>query len=194
VSGSASRAEREFVMRDTSLVVFFWIGVAALVASLVLFGTPLLGGTWSFLPIGLPPALFVSWVLWFVLFRPQLRYTSAHAIVINMGRVYEIPWHEVAHVRQRLALVFELVNGKTVQAAGVSAPRGPGVIVGSVTGRLVDGSPHFNQNADALEAVRGSAAPTDAVLVSRWDTVPLIVGGALLLLTVIDLALVFSVG
>lgn len=185
--------EREYVIRDTSLLVVFWLGVVALAALVVLLGTPLFGSDWSLFGFLLPPALLLAWTLWLVLYHPQVRYNPTRALVINIGRVHELPWARVSAVRQRLTLVFDLTNGRTVTAAGVSAPRGAGTVVGGISGRLGEAATHFNRNAEALDAQRASAAPTDAQAVSRWDVVPLVIGAVLLVASTIDLLVAVSI-
>jgi len=174
-------------MRDVSSIITFWVAIAVLVTFLVL-----ISGQPPFLLLVLPFALLFAWALWIALLRPKVRYNSARAQVTNILRVHEIPWARVRAVRQRLYIVFDLDDGSSLNASGVSAPRGHGVVVGSVTGKLADPTPHFGQNASALDALRASAAPVDEPVVTRWQTVPLVIGAVLVVAAVIDVIIAIA--
>ena len=164
----------------------FWIAVAAIV---YLVGDSALRGAWAAVGFMLPLGLFIVWLLWMILLRPHVRYNATRALVVNIGRVHEIPWARVEAVRQRLGIVFELDNGSRVTAAGASAPRGMGTIIGGITGTVGNEAANFNKNAEPLDAMRAGAHPTDSPAIARWDTVPLAVGAGLLLVAIVDVVI-----
>lgn len=175
-------AQREYTIRDTSSLVFSILAAVVVVAFLVLIASDV-----AFLLLVLPFALLFLWAVWLVLFRPRLRYTSERVVVVNILRTHELPWARVRSVEQRLNIVFHLDDASRVVASGTSASRGPGVVVGGVTGQIEHRDEGFTRNESTLDAFRASAAPSDAQPAVRWNTVPLLIGAALLLACVVDL-------
>jgi hypothetical protein len=174
-----------YVLRDTAMAVVFWLAVAL---GVVLVGDPVLRGDLALVAATAPIVAFVLWGLWMVLFHPHLRYDEEHVVVTNIGRVHDLPWTRVVNVRQTLSLGFELDDGRRVAATGVTAPRGRGLLLSGLTrGKLGVGSEDFHRNADALRPLQAAAAASDAVAVSRWDRVPLLIGAGLAVLVVVDL-------
>ena len=188
-TGQPNGRQRQYVLRDTGSAVVFWVAVAVFG---LLLGDNIARGDWATLGFTLPLVLLGAWLLWFVLVHPHVRYDSNRVMVVNIGRVHELPWSRVTAVRQRLGVVFEMDDGSTVTAAGASAPRGMGTIVGGITGKLGENAVHFNRNALSLDAMRASAAPTPAPVVSRWDRIPLLVGAALVVAAIVDLVIAFA--
>ena len=188
-TGRPAGHERQYVLRDTGSAVVFWVAVAVFG---LLLGDNIARGDWATFGFTLPLVLLGAWLLWFVLVHPHVCYDSQRVLVVNIGRVHELPWSRVSAVRQRLSVVFEMDDGTTVTAAGASAPRGMGTIVGGITGKLGENAIHFNRNALTLDAMRGSAAPSGAPIVSRWDSIPLATGAVLLVAAIVDLGLAFA--
>lgn len=182
----AARGPRHsYVLRDTTTSVAFWLAAAL---GAVLAGDPLVRGDLPGFARTAPIVAFVVWLLWMVLFHPHLRYDEERVTVTNIGRVHVLPWSRVVAVRQKLNLMFELDEGRWIRSTGVTAPRDRGLLLSGLTkGRMGAGSLNYHRNADALTPLKNAAASTDEVVVSRWDTVPLLVGGVLLVAATVDL-------
>jgi hypothetical protein len=176
-----------YVLRSATSVISFWVGAAVM---LVVVGIPLVQADWSLVRILLAPSLLLVWLFWIVLYRPSVRYDSALAIVVNIGRTHVLPWGHVVHLRQGLGLMFELDTGKTVQAVGVPAPRRRGII-GSVIDRRTRPTQEFHQDVDILDGVRQSATSSSVPVASTWDIIPLAIGGVLLVAVIIEFAVGF---
>ncbi|WP_395640574.1 hypothetical protein [Pseudolysinimonas sp.] len=185
-----ARPAHRYVLRDTVVVVTFWLATAL---GVVLVGDPLVRGDLPLVAATAPIVAIVLWVLWMLLFHPHVRYDDERVVVTNIGRVHDLPWSRVAVVRQNLTLTFELDDGRRIRAAGVSAPRGKGLMLGGLTrGKLGVGSEEFHRNSDALRPIQAAAARTDAPAVSRWDVIPLTIGGVLAIAVVIDLLVLLT--
>lgn len=186
----ARAAAHSYVLRDTAMSVVFWIACAL---GVILAGDPLVRGDLALFAVTAPIVGLVLWVLWMVLFHPHIRYDDERVVVTNIARVHELPWTRVAVVRQNLSLTFELDDGRLVRAAGVTAPRGKGLVLSGLTrGKLGVGSAEFHQHADALRPMQAAARPSDATVVSRWDVIPLTIGGVLVVAVVVDLLLLLT--
>jgi hypothetical protein len=173
----ARSAVHSYVLRESLSTVVFWFAVAL---GGVLAGEPLVSGDVTRFATTAPVVALVLWVLWMVLFHPHVRYDEQRVVVTNIGRVHDLPWARVVAVRQNLSLNFELDDGRRINATGVTAPRGRGLVLAGLTrGKLGVSSGDFHQNADALRPIQAAATPTDESVVSRWDTVPLLVGAVL---------------
>jgi hypothetical protein len=158
----AARGTRHsYVLRDTTTSVAFWLAAAL---GAVLAGDPLVRGDLAGFARTAPIVAFVVWLLWMLLFHPHLRYDD-----------------------QRVALMFELDDGRWMRSTGVTAPRDRGLLLSGLTkGRMGAGSVNYHRNADALTPLREAAAPNDETVVSRWDAVPLLVGGVLFVAATVD--------
>lgn len=164
-----------YVLRTTSSVVGFWVGVVILA---VVVGTPLVRGDWRLLGFAAAPSLLLAWILWIVLYRPAVRWDAERAVVTNIGRRHVVPWPRVRVVRQTINLVFELHEGAPVRAVGAPPPRRPGNIASNFDRRSRVGY-DFHQNATLLESYRQAAPPSDAPVEHRWEIVPLAIGAVL---------------
>lgn len=168
-----------YVVRDTGTSVAFWLVVA--VGVVIVGDSVLRGDLWRAVATAAVVGL-VLWVVFMVLFHPHIRYNDARVVVTNIARIHEIPWTHVSAVRQNLTLTFELDDGRRIRAAGVSAPRDRGLILGTLTrGKLGAGSMEFHKYADALRLLQDGATSSDSPVVSRWDVRALAVGGLLAL-------------
>ncbi|CAN5181198.1 hypothetical protein BH11ACT3_BH11ACT3_02540 [soil metagenome] len=180
----ARAPKHSYVLRDTLTSAVFWIGV---VLGVVLVGDPLVRGDFAlFARTGAIVAL-VLWLLFMAMFHPHVRYDDERVVVTNIGRVHDLPWRRVVTVRQNLNLAFELDDGRRISAVGVTAARGRGLVLSGMTkGKMGVGSEEFHQNADALRPIQAAAKETDQPVVSRWDSIPLVVGAVLTVLAVAD--------
>jgi hypothetical protein len=173
-----------YVLRTTSSVVTFWIGIAILA---FVVGTPIVRGDWHLLAFAIWPALLLAWILWIVLYRPSVRWDAERATVVNIGRRHVIPWSQVRVVRQTINLVFELQegDGPPVRAWGAPPPPRPGNIVSALdrTSRI---GYDFHQNATLLESYRQSAPPDASPVEHRWEVGPLAIGAVLIVAVVIE--------
>jgi hypothetical protein len=186
-----ARAPRHsYVLRDTATSVVFWLGAAL---GIILVGDPLLRGDVALFARTAPFVALALWLMFVVMFHPHIRYDEERAVVTNIGRVHELPWSRVVTVRQTLNLGFELDDGRRISAVGVTAARGRGLILSGLTkGKLGVGSEEFHQHADALRPLQEAAARSDAPVVSRWDTVPLVIGAVLALAVAVDLVVLLA--
>ncbi len=177
-------AARGYVLRGIAPVVSFTVAVAVMV---FVVGTPLVRGDWRVFAFSLGPCLLVAWLLWFVLYRPSVRYDADRAVVTNMGRIHVLPWGHVDAVRQRLNIVFELDDGTSVAAWGAPVPPRRANILRNFE-RESRPTDDFHRTADLLEEFRGAAAPSDAAVETRWDLVGLAWGMAAVVLVIVEFA------
>jgi hypothetical protein len=171
-------------MRSASSVIAFWAGVVVLA---IIVGTSVVTADWRLFAFLIAPALLLAWAFWVVLFRPAVRYDAARVTVINVGRRHVLPWGHVKGVRQALALTFDLDAGKPVQAWGVPARRQRGLIAGTID-RRTRPTVDLNSDAEILDGVRGAALASDEPIVSRFDTLPLVIGAVLIVAVIIEFA------
>jgi hypothetical protein len=177
-----SRARR-YLVRDTGVSVAYWLVVA--VGLLIVVDSVVRGAPWQIAATTSVVGL-VLWAVGMVLFHPHVSYDDEGVVVTNIGRVHEIPWSRVVAVRQNLSLTFELDTGRRISAAGVTAPRDRGLVLGTLTrGKLGAGSADFHKYADAMRLLQHDAAASAAPIVSRWDLPALAIGAALALAVVV---------
>ncbi|CAN5349847.1 hypothetical protein BH09ACT1_BH09ACT1_27010 [soil metagenome] len=172
-------------MRSTSSVAVFWIGVVVIA---VVIATPFVRADWRVLAFVLPPALTLAWVLWIVLYLPSIRFDANGVVVVNIGRTHVLPWPRVTSIRQRLGIDFDLEGGGVVKAVAVPPPRRPGNLA-NLLDRRTRPAYDFSQNAEILEGFRAAAAPDDGSVVGRWNAVPIVIGGVLLVALAIELVI-----
>ncbi|PZQ88105.1 MAG: hypothetical protein DI534_11560 [Leifsonia xyli] len=173
MSRRSSSADHSYLLRDTSSTVIFWVAVGIMALLLADFAFI---GEYELLATAVPFMLFLGWAIWVLLLRPRVRYDTERARVISFFRSYQLPWPQVAAVRQRLNLLFELEDGRVIVAYAVTASRGSGAIVRTLTGRLRDDPSVFTRTSDDLEEVRRNARPSDEQVLARWDAVPIVLG------------------
>jgi hypothetical protein len=171
-----------YVVRSASAVLPFWIGLVVLA---VVLGTPLALADWHLFGFAIGPALLLAWILWFVLYRPAIHYDAARAVVINFGRVHVLPWGHVTHIRQGISLVFDLDAGKPVSAYGAPAPRRTGNVMGNFD-RKTRPVETFHREAELLDGFRRGAAPDAAPVTVSWDVIPLVIGGILAIVVLVE--------
>ncbi|HEX7835538.1 MAG TPA: hypothetical protein VF479_08740 [Pseudolysinimonas sp.] len=177
--------QHRYVLRDTGPTVVFWLAV---VVGAILVADPIWRRDLGSLAATAPFVALVLWFLGLVLFHPHVSYDDERVVLTNIGRVHEVPWSRVVAVRQNIALRFELDDGRSLRAVGVTAPRDRGVMLSGLSrGKFGAGAVHYHQHADALTPLIGSATSNDTQVRSHWDVVPLAIGAALTLVVVIDL-------
>lgn len=188
VSGDGPK-EYRLVLRDASPLVAFGL-IAVLAAVFVVDGFVRRG-----VDAGLPTlAIAVGPIaaLWLVLVHPHVRWNPREVVVTNIGRVHRLPWPSIVTIRQNRGLGFGLVDGRTVVAVAVSAPRDRGLVMSAITrGKFGVGSVEIHRHADALrsyqesEALRLPAGAPAPLPTTGWDVRPLAVAGGLLLFSLV---------
>jgi hypothetical protein len=173
-----------YTVRSSSSALGFWLGAAVL---LVLVLAPIFLGQWRLFAFVLPPALLLAWALWLFLYRPALHYDDHEVLVVNIGRVHELPWSRIVRIRQRFSLEFELDRGgRPLQAWGVQPPRRTGNIASMFDRKSRE--PHDpDRYAHVLEGFQDNAQPSDAPIVTRWDAIPLLIGAVLIVAVVVEI-------
>lgn len=172
-----SQVTRSYLVRDTGVSVAFWL--VTVVGAVIVGDTIVRGNPWQ-IAMTVPIVALVLWAAGMVLFHPHIRYDDTRIVVTNIGRIHEIPWSRVAAVRQGLTLTFVLDDGRKISAAGVTAPRDRGLIMGTLTrGKLGAGSADFHRYADALRLLHDGATESATPVISRWDHRALALGAAL---------------
>ncbi|CAN5322699.1 hypothetical protein BH09ACT5_BH09ACT5_12990 [soil metagenome] len=175
-----------YLVRDIGISAAYWLVVA--IGVVLVVDAVVRGDLWRATMTASIVAL-VLWALGMVMFHPHIRYDDQRVVVTNIGRIHEIPWSRVVTVRQNLTLTFELDDGRRLSAAGVTAPRDRGLVLGTLTrGKLGAGSTEFHKYADALRLQQDGAARTsDTPVVSRWDVRALAVGAVLALVVAVEI-------
>jgi hypothetical protein len=170
----------------SSVAVFALVAVGAT----VLFGDAAIRGSWPVAVRTAAIALLVVWAAWLLLFRPSIRVRADRAVVVNVGRITEVPWARIVDVRRRLQLVLDLDDGRSLECWGSPFPR-----------RRMVGRVAATQDDDpAVTVLRGAwmsgggaqtAAAGDApAIVRRVDTIALVIGAAAVVVAVLLLSLV----
>jgi hypothetical protein len=147
--------------------------VFALVAggAVLLVGDAVIRGSWEVLAQIAGPALLIVWAAWMLLLRPSIRVQEDRAVVVNIGRITEVPWSRIVDIRRRLQLIFELDDGKSVEAWGSPFPKRK--LVGK-TAQTEDDDPSASVLRSAWRS--GKEAGADAPVVRRPDVLALSIG------------------
>jgi hypothetical protein len=152
--------------------------------TLVLLGDAVIRGAWPTAARVAGVGALVIWAAWMLLLRPSIRVLPDRAVVINVGRVTELPWSRVVDIRRRLQVIFDLDDGQHVEAWGspfVSRrPLGP-------SARPFDRDPALTLLRSRW-ASAGPAAVSPEAVVRRVDVTALLVGAAALAALVLSLA------
>lgn len=98
----------------SSAVVFGLVAAAAV----LLIGDALFKGAWDVAARTTGAAAVIVWAAWLLLVRPSIRVERDRAVVVNVGRITEIPWNHVVDIRRRLQLILDLDDDKSVEAWG----------------------------------------------------------------------------
>ena len=170
------------VPRPQSSLVAFWaiVGVAV-----IFVGDALVQGQLTFFVRSLPIAGLILWALWMILYRPRITFGPEHAVVVNPGRIIEVPWGHATAVRQKLQIIIDLDDGTSVVCWGSPFPDKPGHIRPTIASRRAA------DVAGPLESARlafNDRGPGNDPVSKRWDIIPIVVGVALAFATVIDFA------
>ncbi|MEO8093850.1 MAG: hypothetical protein ABI632_02840 [Pseudolysinimonas sp.] len=165
----------------SSFAVFVVVAVAA-VALLADFA---IKGSWMDFTRWVGPVALIMWAAWLLLVRPSIRIESDRAVVINVGRVTEVPWGHIVDIRRRLQLVLELDDGRQVECWGSPFP----------TRRMVGRTAQTEQDDPSAAVLRSAwlsaiAAPAGvtASVVRRVDAAPLLIGAGAVLATALTLS------
>ena len=187
-----STAEMSRVPRPLSSLIGFW---AVAIFAALLVGDTLVGLHWAAFFTWLVPAALVVWLLWLVLYRPIILFDNSHIVVVNPFRIVEAPWGHVTAVRQRLQIMLDLDDGKTVTCWASPFPEKPGRRRPSSYG-TGGGPPSRVDFSRPLESMRlGALASSvdrkeERPITRRWDWVAIGIGGVLILACVIEFAIV----
>jgi hypothetical protein len=165
-------------LRAGSSAVVFAVVVIAVV---LLTGDAVLKGAWPVAARTAGIGALVVWVAWMLLWRPSIRVLPDRAVVVNVGRIAEVPWTRVVDIRRRLQLILDLDDGQRVEAWGSPFPRR----------RPIGPSARTDDRDPGLMALRGAwagAAPEAGAVVRRTDVHALLIGVAAVLALVLGLA------
>jgi hypothetical protein len=170
--------------RPGSSLVAFW---AVTGFAILLVGDSLLRADWQLFSVSVAPAGLVVWVAWTILYRPIIRFGDDALIVVNPGRIIEVPWRRIRSASQRFQVVLDLDDGSRVTCWGSPFPEKPGVR--RPTPAESRQPRPGREIAGAIEAARNSAsgAAADGPVRRRWDVVPLAIGAALVIGCLVDL-------
>jgi len=168
-------------LRAGSSVATFVVVAGVVVVLLV---DAVLRGNWPVASRIAGAGALIVWAAWMLLFRPSIRVRSDRAIVINVGRITEVPWARVVDIRRRLQLIVELDDGRTIEAWGSPfAPR-----------RHTAGDPALTVLRGAwMSAPAGTGTAADAeaatdAVIRRVDARALLAGAAAVILLVLGWA------
>jgi hypothetical protein len=173
------------VPRPGSTLAAFWVltGFGAL-----LLGDALARGDLRLFCLSLAPAGLVVWLGWVLLYRPEIRFDSTRVIVVNPGRIHDIPWERVSEVHQRLQITVETDDGKRTTCWGSPFPEKPGLR------RSTRGERRLREPGDALvgahDASRRNVSSTKSTgvpIMRRWDVLPLAVGAVFAIACAVEL-------
>ncbi len=187
-----STAEMSRVPRPMSSLVGFW---AVAIFAALLVGDTLVGLHWVAFFTWLAPAALVVWLLWLLLYRPIILFDTTRVVTINPFRIIEAPWAHVTAVRQRLQIMLDLDDGKTVTCWASPFPEKPGRRRPSSFGTR-GGEPSRVDFARPLESMRIGALASavdrkeQQPITRRWDWVAIGIGGLLIVACAIEFAIV----
>lgn len=148
--------------------------------ALLLVGDAVIRGSWATAVRLGGPATLVVWAAWLILFRPSIRIQDDRAVIVNVGRIIEVPWARVVDIRRKLQLVFELDNGRALEAWGSPF----------TSKRSARGEPVVDA---ALATVRATwmswSGVSDGTVARRPDIVALAIGAAALIAASLSLTM-----
>jgi hypothetical protein len=163
-------------------------------------------GAWQFVFIALPWMLLGVWVIYLLLARSCVILLPGTLEVVNVLRRHVVPWNAIDHLYTRYQLVITLRGGRRISswgtpAGGVDRSHGFGDRLTSIRSRRsgFDWTPPPQRPSPSqvverfMEDWPGVVVPDQPDLVSTWDTVPVIVTVALILLSAADLLVVTGV-
>lgn len=138
----------------------------------MLLGDALVRGSWVAVARLAGPALLVVWAAWMLLVRPSIRVLRDRAVVVNIGRITEVPWVRVIDIRRRLQLVLDLDDGRSLEAWGSPFP--PRGLAGR-RGQTTQDDPAASVLRAAWQS--GLESDADASVIRRPDLTALALGG-----------------
>jgi hypothetical protein len=170
------------VPRPSSSLVAFW-AVAAVGA--LFLGDSVVRGNWHVFLLTVGPVALVVWAAWMFLYRPRVSFDADHLMVINPGRVIEVPWQRVSAVRQRFQILLDLDDGSTLTCWGSPFPEKPGRSRPAPASSRASGG-EFIGPLDSARA-RAEGRTSVAKVERRWDLRPLAIGVILVIVCVAEL-------
>ncbi len=165
---------------------------AVAVACAVLLGDAAVRLRFDVLAAALPTAALALWAAWLVFLRPCLRVGEGGLTVVNILRTTVAPWDQVDEVTTRFQVLVTLVSGERLRCWGApitarSARPGRTAARSLAPDGRLHGSP-VQALVDSRRAGAGGPAGPPGVVRRRWDTVPIGVGIALVLVVAAQLA------
>ena len=135
---------------------------------------------------GVGAGALVVWAAWMLLVRPSIRVQPDRAVVVNIGRITEVPWARIVDIRRRLQLVLDLDDGRSVECWGSPFPQ-------AATGRAIARRPRTTTRPPrccARHGCRGRrrTASGDWSVVRRVDVIALVIGAGAVAPPLCDLA------
>lgn len=123
----------------------------------------------------------VVWVAWMLLVRPSIRVQPDRAVVVNLGRITEVPWGRIVDIRRRLQLILDLDDGHSVEAWGSPFPKR----------RLVGKTAQSDEDDPSASVLRsawrsGAEQSGGAAVVRRPDVLALSIGVAALVVAAVS--------
>jgi hypothetical protein len=166
----------------SSVVAFAFVAIAVA----VLLADAGLRGPFESVLRGLGPAVLVLWGGWLLLVRPSIRVEPDRAVIVNVGRITEVPWERVADIRRKLQLVLDLDDGRRLEAWGSPfAPRRRG---GRIAAADDDQALRVVRSAWMSAQVNSSPSAVVPPVVRRVDAIALGIGAAAVVAVVVSLA------
>lgn len=181
------------VPRPTSSLVSFW---AVTIFGALLVGDTLVGFHWVSFFEWLFPTALVVWLLWILLYRPIILFDAHHVVTVNPFRIIDAPWRHVTAVRQRLQIMLDLDDGKTVTCWATPFPEKPGRRRPSSIGMITNVAPRADVMRPLQAAVANAQASRslpgveDVPVSRRWDLVAIVIGAVLIVACVIEFAII----
>jgi hypothetical protein len=170
------------VPRPSSSLIAFW---AVLGVAVLFLGDSVVRGNWHVVSLAVAPIGLIVWAAWIFLYRPRISFDRDTIVVVNPGRILEIPWQRVSGVRQRFQILLELDDGSTVTCWGSPFPEKPGRYRPTPESRRATGG-GIVEPLDAAR-VRAEGRSIDVAVVRRVDLLPDLVGGVLVVICVFEL-------
>jgi hypothetical protein len=175
-------------LRATSSLVTFWVVVGAAAVGIT---DAVLRGSWPVLLHALAPIAFGAWIAWSLLYLPSIRIEADGLVVVNLARIFSLPWNRIRDIRRRFQLVIELDDGSIVECWGGPFPSRTGARRAEARADPSSVDPALNLLRSALSRaqVRQHSSPQVAPVARRWDVRSLSIGAVLLVLTALSATL-----
>ncbi len=169
-----------YTIRSSSAVVGFWLGTIVIAVVTIV---PITTSNWRLLLFAAPVGVLVIWMLWLTLYLPALYYDNDRVIIVNMGRIYLLPWSKVESIDQRLSLIFTLQDGSRITAMGTPYPRRGNLMPTRTTAS--PSSRNYDGDISILDGFRAGAVEHGEPISRKWDAPALWIGAVIVLLVVL---------